>query len=342
MNSWYTSEECQEAMRLYQNGLSLNETAKKYNKTRAVIQYAVKKYNVKSCISFEEGQRIANERRSKGELPMPKYNTSPSFRKRCESELADKIKQSGFEYIGGYAPRKDNPTIKVRCCICGTVKELKSHSLYNKRAKGIRITCLNCKQEHIRQEKLIEQERKQTEQERKRAEREQKRQSIIEQREQRLNQKHLCKVCGCEYTIRDYMQSIGTKYERNSGFCSVECRDKRKKELVKEYRARGTHSSGKHTSRARKFGCKSDKGITLKKLIKRDGLRCAICGEMCDLNDRSYGKWCGAKYPSIDHIYPLSKGGGNTWDNVQIAHIICNSRKETTIPERVKPRAYMP
>lgn len=330
MNSWYTSGECQEAMRLYQNGLSLNETAKKYNKTRSVIQYAVKKYNVKSCISFEEGQRIANERRSKGELPMPTYNTSPSFRKRCENDLADKIRQSGFEYIGGYAPRKDNPTIKVRCCICGTNKELKPHSLYSKRAKGIRITCLNCKCERIRQEKLTEQERKQAEQERKKVEREQKRQSIIKQREQRLNQKHLCKVCGCEYTIRDYMQSIGTKYERNSGFCSVECRDKRKKEIAKECRARGTHSNGKHTHRARQYGCEWERGITLRKAVDKLGLTCAICGKPCDWNDHSYGK-CGANYPSIDHIKPLSKGGGHTWDNVQIAHILCNSLKETSV-----------
>ena len=35
----------------------------------------------------------------------------------------------------------------------------------------------------------------------------------------------------------------------------------------------------------------------------------------------------GNDYPSIDHIIPISKGGQHTWDNVQLAHMICNSIK---------------
>ena len=37
--------------------------------------------------------------------------------------------------------------------------------------------------------------------------------------------------------------------------------------------------------------------------------------------------WSGPMYPSIDHIIPMSKGGGHIWSNVQVAHIICNSIK---------------
>lgn len=32
-------------------------------------------------------------------------------------------------------------------------------------------------------------------------------------------------------------------------------------------------------------------------------------------------------YPTIDHIVAMANGGGHTWDNVQLAHAICNSYK---------------
>lgn len=86
-------------------------------------------------------------------------------------------------------------------------------------------------------------------------------------------------------------------------------------------------TKGTHRRRARKFGVPYEYGITLAKLIKRDGLRCAICGGLCNLNDHGWSEYIGATYPSIDHIIPMSKGGGHTWDNVQVAHMICNSLK---------------
>lgn len=35
------------------------------------------------------------------------------------------------------------------------------------------------------------------------------------------------------------------------------------------------------------------------------------------------GNW----YPSIDHVIPISKGGRHSWDNVKLAHRLCNSVK---------------
>lgn len=81
-----------------------------------------------------------------------------------------------------------------------------------------------------------------------------------------------------------------------------------------------------HKRRAVKYKCTYDPTVTLKALIKRDGLRCAICGELCDSNDRTWGRF-GPMRPTIDHIVPMSKGGGHVWSNVQIAHAICNSIK---------------
>jgi len=67
-------------------------------------------------------------------------------------------------------------------------------------------------------------------------------------------------------------------------------------------------------------------GITLQKVIQRDSGICQICGKPIDKTSFN-GKGCGALYPTIDHIIPLSKGGGHTWNNVQLAHLICNSTK---------------
>lgn len=58
-----------------------------------------------------------------------------------------------------------------------------------------------------------------------------------------------------------------------------------------------------------------DEDIDIIALIDRDDGICQICKELC-LDD-----------PSIDHIKPVSKGGTHTWDNVQLAHRICNIKK---------------
>lgn len=75
---------------------------------------------------------------------------------------------------------------------------------------------------------------------------------------------------------------------------------------------------------------KVDASITLDALIERDNGICYICGEKIDKKDcEPCGKtkrW-GAKYPSIDHVIPISKGGTHTWDNVKLAHMMCNALK---------------
>lgn len=60
-----------------------------------------------------------------------------------------------------------------------------------------------------------------------------------------------------------------------------------------------------------------------KALIRKTAERCAICGGLLDKSLR---------YPhpysmTIDHIIPISRGGRSTMDNLQPAHLICNSRK---------------
>lgn len=136
----------------------------------------------------------------------------------------------------------------------------------------------------------------------------------------------VCEVCGNEYTIRDRMTKEGLKYCTDSGCCSRFCTKKRAR--IKR-RAGGFNDNHRH--RAKIYGCEYDGSVTLKKLIKRNGLRCAICGEMCDPNDHEWTDYNGPKQPTIDHIIPMSKGGGHVWNNVQVAHAICNSIKRDSL-----------
>lgn len=83
-----------------------------------------------------------------------------------------------------------------------------------------------------------------------------------------------------------------------------------------------------------------DKSITLKKLYKRDDGICHICGQKCDLEDYWYitGKKgqdifvAGNKYPVVDHTIPIKFGGVQSWENVKLAHKICNTRKGDLLP----------
>lgn len=83
-----------------------------------------------------------------------------------------------------------------------------------------------------------------------------------------------------------------------------------------------------HMDKARKYGTEYDSSISWRTLSERLGhCNCEICGEPCDPTDKRWGV-CGPFYPSVDCIVPMSKGGGYTWDNVQLAHCICNMAKK--------------
>lgn len=56
--------------------------------------------------------------------------------------------------------------------------------------------------------------------------------------------------------------------------------------------------------------------IRVDQLYERDNQRCGICNLRVKRNERS-----------VDHIVPISMGGGYTWDNVQLAHTLCNIRR---------------
>lgn len=77
--------------------------------------------------------------------------------------------------------------------------------------------------------------------------------------------------------------------------------------------------------------------INEKEVYLRDGWICQICKTKIDKR---------FKYPnpmsaSLDHIIPLSQGGTHTYNNIQLAHLLCNMTKYTnTLPQGEQMRLF--
>lgn len=72
------------------------------------------------------------------------------------------------------------------------------------------------------------------------------------------------------------------------------------------------------TSRAKQ------RGLTITRLLARDGDRCAIC----DLPlDRRLKDGNDPMYITLDHIVPRSRGGHSDLENLRLAHQLCNNER---------------
>jgi len=223
------------------------------------------------------------------------YTTKNKLKEYCSSSCFDK----------GY--NKTKRSRRERKCIqCGEVFSPKSEKT---------IYCSeNCREEsrectRIEKELQLESQRKL---------------KAINRLIKALNKKN-SKVKECKYCGEKYFR---IKYISGNSYCSDECRKQGLKELRKKY------PKSKRTSKDRRWTLngKADYSINIDKLYERDEGCCHICGERTNLNDyvvTTEGYFiAGNDYPSIDHVIPIAKGGLHQWDNVKLAHRICNSIKK--------------
>lgn len=75
--------------------------------------------------------------------------------------------------------------------------------------------------------------------------------------------------------------------------------------------------------------------IQRQRILERDGFICGICGSATD----PQAVPSTPRYPSIDHVVPLSRGGNHTYENVQCACFECNWMKGTDVADGVEPTA---
>lgn len=81
----------------------------------------------------------------------------------------------------------------------------------------------------------------------------------------------------------------------------------------------GTRKADRHRHRLRVRAQTYD-GVTNEQIIERDRWRCGICGKKIG---KSFS-WPHPRSASVDHVIPLSQGGGDTAANKRAAHLACN------------------
>lgn len=204
-----------------------------------------------------------------------------------------------FEYAGNYTGSDGH--VDLRCKKCGHIRRANWNTL---RHKGIK-TCPNCLE--IAKQKHEAEVKKLSEAEKLRKECDKRGKEVVRLLTRAIKL-HRCPVCG---TVTD-----------NKLYCSSKC-------SAKAYETKKDANRRKRITNAL-----IDKDISLEALYKRDNGICHICGGKCDWGDHKYkGRYfiVGKKYPSIDHVIPLSKGGTHSWDNVKLAHLSCNSAKGASL-----------
>lgn len=216
---------------------------------------------------------------------------------RTAERLKEKL-DDAFEYVGGY--NGHDCYVTIRCKQCGTEFERSAQAIRKRQVKY----CPCCRKEQT--ERNAEQRQREREEQKalRDAERERKRQEAEQRRIENTVTK-VCRMCGIEFETTSKQKVC----------CSPECSKRyisnhRDKRIAKEKRI--------------------DVGINALSLFKRDNGRCWICGGECNLNDYVIrdgvfiaGNW----YPSVDHLVAVCDGGENSWENVKLAHRVCNTRR---------------
>ena len=311
MKEWYKSAECEKALRMIENGYSIGRVAELLGIKHSQINYAKRLYGISNK---------ATKFRKETEYKLPKELTALNLTKKekAEKRIESALFNAGFQYVDGYTGK--NSIITIRCWRCLETFTRYADRRFVSRVEDNGMECPCCAE--------IKKARQEERTKRKKYFAEQKRKKREQQKQERLNQVSTCKECGKKFTLAEYREKEQTEHCGLTVYCSSECRKKAERKNRRKYNV--TH--GKHKLRSIKYGVEFDKTVNLDDMLIRYGTKCALCGGECNINDYKIvngARIYGDDYPSIDHIKPMSKGGSHTWDNVQVAHRGCNTRKGT-------------
>lgn len=130
----------------------------------------------------------------------------------------------------------------------------------------------------------------------------------VEQRREYMNERRK--------TLGDHVRALDSaRYERD--------KDKRIALAVEQT----------HIRRARLQEVEHERGITVIALKKIHGTACCYCGVEMDFKSRPTGSISPAR-ATLEHVLPISRGGGHTWENTALACHACNtSKNKKTVDE---------
>ena len=240
-----------------------------------------------------------------------------------------------FKYVGGYVGKRGK--FIMECKFCGHIQQRNGNNVTSKE----NIRCSNC-------DRILREKNRETKES-------EKNRLALEKQTRFLNGEYTitCSYCGEKFNTNnkrkfctDICQDNYLKTNRYKRYKMIECEDCGEKFIT--VNADKCKSCIKKAETRRKEISRRTKikqngivnwDISLNKLYKKYRGVCAICGEKCDFNDCYYDNntfIAGNKYPSVDHMVPIAKGGTHTWDNVQLAHRYCNSIKSDKFVENDK------
>ena len=220
-------------------------------------------------------------------------------KKHVESYLPEQ-----YSYVSGYAGSDGILTIKH--AECGGQFDISMAWIRNVYRNDINCpVCASLERERKAEAKKREQEAKAEERKQLAALRKAEQEAAREAKRRTVK----CEICGKEFVT----------YRQNAACCSSECAKKKANRYA-------SHRKDSRIADEKRI----DKDISALGLFVRDGGRCWICGGKCDPHDYTIKdgyKICGNNYPSVDHVVPICEGGEDSWENVKLAHRICNTKR---------------
>lgn len=263
---------------------------------RAVCEYRIQGHTVRETADHF-GLNAGWVKAVSRNLIKPTYLKPNDYIDHVESVIRER--NPAFEYAGNYTGSEG--TVDLRCKTCGTVVS-KSWTTVKHHTVPCPV-CSGIEREQRKEERKKEREAQRAQDhERMETERNERNRRAAELKaEKRKAKDHPCNVCGTMTGNRSYCSRVCANKAHNKKH-EIDRRIKTKAALV-------------------------DSDITLERLYKRDNGVCHICGIACNYGDILESKGtliAGDFYPSIDHVVPLAKGGTHSWDNVKLAHRMCN------------------
>lgn len=235
-----------------------------------------------------------------------------------EDEVLFRIDSLAFSYLGGY--KNFDSKIKLQCKVCNHIFERVADYVFRHHVEC--PACMEAEKEFLKAQKVkLKQEEKAAKLLKYQYQKAEKARQKAEEKEAGKNR--TCLLCSKAFYS-----------DRKTNYC-MECKSQKQAEQKRKY------NKNKELKRRLKLqSAMVDNDITVPALAERDNNKCYLCGKEVNFGDyyvREGTIICGDSYPSIDHIVPLAKGGKHSWDNVKLAHRICNSLKSDILLNDTPP-----